>query len=116
MGDGGIDTTQFSTCGIDENGQVNPRIRGLALVFATIFTITVSIMMVNILIAIMSSSYDRLSQRGKAQVLLNQAELISEYSMTIAIQSAQDKAAQHLGHSVQSGINAKILYIMNIVR
>jgi len=71
----------FTACGWDaERQQVNVRVRSVAILLSALFAILVQIMMVNVLIALMTESYARLSERGVAQARLMQAQLIGESS------------------------------------
>jgi hypothetical protein len=71
----------FTACGWDaERQQVNVKVRSVAILLSALFAILVQIMMVNVLIALMTESYARLSERGVAQARLMQAQLIGESS------------------------------------
>jgi len=81
---GSFEPSSFNACGVSSSGDVNFLIRSTALLYQAVYTILVTIVMVNVLIAIMSDSYSRLYERGKAQVLFNQAQLFGESTYEFA--------------------------------
>ena len=96
---------EFNACGVFPNGVVNEKVRGLAIFYQGVYTVLVSIIMLNVLIAIMSSSYERLSERGKAQVFLNQSKLLEENSFSIALH------ARTSSYTTDS-VNPKLIYVL----
>lgn len=83
----------FSGCGYDDTvpGRINHSIRGFAIFLAAVFAVLVQLMMVNVLIALMTESYGRLSERGVAQARLMQAQLICESAGAISKSLARKK-------------------------
>ena len=80
---GGMGYQDFQTCGIDINGNLSGKVYGFSILLSIAFTLTVSITMVNVLIAIMGESYERLSDRGAAQTRSNQCTIMKENDLAL---------------------------------
>ena len=93
---GQFSISPFAACGYHEDSQtVNKTVRSFAILLSALFAVLVQVMMVNVLIALMTESYARLSERGMAQARLMQAQLISESSGSIhrRLQKAMSRPA-----------------------
>jgi hypothetical protein len=100
----------FAGCGYDDSlpGRINHSIRGFAIFLAAVFAVLVQLMMVNVLIALMTESYGRLSERGVAQARLMQAQLICESAGAISKSLARKKQKKQGLEDLQP----KIVYLL----
>jgi len=66
--------------------------RGFAIFLGAMFAVLVNVMMTNVLIALMTESYARLSQAGQAQSRLMQAQLMCENAWALEVRRLKEKS------------------------
>jgi hypothetical protein len=108
MTDGEFDPSEFNSCGISPFGEVNDRVRAFGIVCAGVYSVLTSIIMINILIAIMSASFQRLNDRGNAQVYYNEAELLCDYSSNIDYKMARNRRKK----TNQRVLDPRVVYVL----
>ena len=62
---GGMGYQDFQTCGIDINGNLSGKVYGFSILLSIAFTLTVSITMVNVLIAIMGETFGSVTDEAE---------------------------------------------------
>ena len=82
---GQYDITNFNTCGMDEHGNQNDKVRNFAIFLSVVFVALVSIVMINVLIALMTESYSRSVHLGYAQTYFEQARIMISHHPVIVI-------------------------------
>ena len=103
---GQFSVVPFTACGYNDQTQtINKAQRGFAIFLSAIFAVLVQILMVNVLIALMTESYGRMSERGLAQARLMQAQLICESAGMLGAHMQREKARGNI-------LQPKILHIL----
>ena len=104
---GQFSVVPFVACGYTNHTQsINTAQRGFAIFLSALFAVLVQILMVNVLIALMTESYGRMSERGLAQAKLMQAQLICESAGQLSAYMKREKARGNV-------LQPKILHILS---
>lgn len=104
---GQFSVVPFVACGYTNHTQsINVAQRGFAIFLSALFAVLVQILMVNVLIALMTESYGRMSERGLAQAKLMQAQLMCESAGQLSAHMKREKARGNV-------LQPKILHILS---